>query len=112
MEKMKGTRAVKLDTMCGLIPCKIVKFIKYYNLTSKHGVENVPSSGTVLQVEVTKDSYGFKKGEILDYWSIHVIPTHKIVQNRYSSYIKGFRINDYFLDEKIPNSLTLLPVNA
>jgi hypothetical protein len=105
---MKGTRKVLLDTMCGLIPCKIIKFISFYNFVNKYGVENIPSSSTVIQVEVTKDSYGFKKGEILEYWSLHVIPAHKIAKNRYSSYIKGYRINDYFKNDTVPESLKLL----
>lgn len=108
MEKMKGTRSVKLDTMCGLIPCKIIQFLSYYNYKNEYGVDNIPSSGTKIQVEVTEDSYGFKKGEILEYWSLDVIPSHKIARNKYSSYIKGYRITDYFVDNKIPESLLTL----
>jgi hypothetical protein len=108
MDKMKGTRKVLLDTMCGLIPCKIIKFISFYSFKNKYGVENIPSSSTVIQVEVTEDSYGFKKGEILDYWSIHVIPSHKIAYSKISSYIKGYRLNDYFNDNTIPESLKQL----
>jgi hypothetical protein len=108
MEKMKNTRPVKLDTMCGLIPCKIIQFLSYSNCTNKYGVDNIPSSGTKIQVEVTKDSYGFKKGEILEYWSTDVIPSHKIARNKYSSCIRGYRLTAYFVDDKIPEALMTL----
>jgi hypothetical protein len=105
MIRMNKTRPVVLDTMCGLIPCKIVKFISYYNCKNEYGVDNIPSSGTKIQVEVTKNSYGFKRGEILEYWSTDVIPSHKISRNKYSSIIKRYRLTDYFVDDKIPESL-------
>lgn len=108
MNRLNGTRPVKLDTICGLIPCKIIQFMSYYNFTNKYGVDNIPSSSTVIQVEVTEDSYGFKKGEILEYWSTDVIPSHKIGYSKISSYIKGYRINDYFKDNMVPESLNQL----
>ncbi len=65
------------DSFAGLIPCKVLA------ITGQSG--NAGSMQDV-KIKLTSDRGAYKRGEVLDYWGLHVCPRGAVHGNRIRCY--------------------------
>lgn len=85
MTLTKGSKAY-YDTFAGLIPCKVL------SITGESGI---PSSRQSVRFRITTgkfERYGYKRGEVIETWSLHVPPREAIRFKDYSARIGHYDV--------------------
>ena len=83
METLKTGSLAYFDTFAGIIPCKVLKIERLTDAIPKN---YVASSSTLATIKLTATRGAYKRGEILQEWSLHVIPRKAVKGNRIKSY--------------------------
>jgi len=71
------------DGMGGLIPVKVLKIT---------GTSGIASTAQRCTLQVTRSTCGYRRGEVIETFGLHLVPWQAIKQTRYQTYIRPYEL--------------------
>jgi hypothetical protein len=95
METLKTGALAYVDSMAGLLPCK-VKAIRP-NIIVAQGepvphCDGIPSSSQWVTVELTADKGPYTKGETMEGWGLRFVPRKAANKGQYGNRIRPYTV--------------------
>ena len=83
MPILKANSLAYFDSFSGLIPCKVICI---------NGPSGRASSEQKVMVRLTANRRGYKKGEVLTEWALHVVPRDAVYFRDHSARIGSYLV--------------------
>jgi len=86
MNELKVGDKAYFDSMAGLIPCKVLSIT---------GPSGIASSRQQVQFRITTakfERYGYKRGEVMSEWALHVVPRRNVSFRKYGARIRAYQV--------------------
>jgi predicted RNA-binding Zn-ribbon protein involved in translation (DUF1610 family) len=99
-KKVKFQKVYYDTNFSGCLPAIIIDNSGLWGKGEWSNLSSPPSSATTLKIKLTKNVGAYKKGEIFELWTLHVIPRNKVI-GKYKNRIAAYSLKDYYKGENI-----------